>query len=130
MSDYRITVEKLSGPAGRPVTAAKECEGDGDNIAEALRALAGDMETFDESTWEAQNPASAPQCDGLCVTASDVGVSVPGDPVAYPHPGCPLHDPGQACGCGDPDRCLSPSHGQITTGEALEIRYRQSRGRR
>lgn len=30
-------------------------------------------------------------CDGLCVTAADIGV--PGHGVAHAHPGCPLHDP-------------------------------------
>lgn len=35
-------------------------------------------------------PAYLP-CDHLCLRGSDVGVSVPGDPVAYAHPGCPVH---------------------------------------
>jgi hypothetical protein len=30
-------------------------------------------------------------CDHLCMRASDVGVYVAGDPVAYEHPGCPVH---------------------------------------
>jgi hypothetical protein len=30
-------------------------------------------------------------CNHLCMRASDVAVSVSGDPVAYPHPGCPVH---------------------------------------
>ena len=67
------------------------------------------------------------ECDGLCVTASDVGVPGGGpDAVAYPHPGCPRHDPdGGECPCGNPDRCLSPTHGQISMEEALAIRHRQ-----
>ena len=70
-------------------------------------------------------------CDGLCVTAADVGVDVPGNPVAYAHPGCPAHDPdAEECGCGNPDQCLSPTHGQITYTEALEIRRRQERNGR
>lgn len=64
-----------------------------------------------------------PTCDGLCVTAADIGI--PGDAVAYPHPGCPLHDPGEVCKCGRPDRCLLPTHGQVSMKEALEIRHRQ-----
>ena len=67
-------------------------------------------------------------CDGLCVTAADVGISGYGDAVAYPHPGCPAHDPDATCECGSPDTCLSPTHGQITLREALGIRHRQSRG--
>ena len=65
------------------------------------------------------------ECDHLCVYASDVGVDVPGNPVAYAHPGCPAHDPDEVCHCGNPDRCLSPSHGQISMEEALAIRHRQ-----
>lgn len=62
-------------------------------------------------------------CDGLCVTGADIGVPGPG--VAYAHPGCPEHAPGAVCECGSPDDCLSPTHGQITLGEALAIRHRQ-----
>jgi hypothetical protein len=65
-----------------------------------------------------------PECDGLCVTAADVGIPMAG--IAYPHPGCPAHDPGEVCQCGNPDRCLSPTHGQIGMREALEIRHRQA----
>lgn len=64
-------------------------------------------------------------CDGLCVTSADIGI--PGDSVAYPHPGCPAHDPGDVCGCGQPDRCLSPTHGQVSMGEALAIRHAQAK---
>jgi len=67
----------------------------------------------------------APACDGLCVLPADVGVPAAG--VAYPHPGCPLHAPGDRCECGQPDRCLSPTHGQITMAEAQHIRHRQRR---
>lgn len=67
-----------------------------------------------------------PQCDGLCVYAADIGIPAAG--VAYSHPGCPLHDPDEVCGCGQPDRCLSPTHGQITMAEALQIRHAQRRG--
>jgi hypothetical protein len=31
------------------------------------------------------------ECGHLCLRGSDIGVSVPGDPVAYAHPGCPVH---------------------------------------
>ena len=62
-------------------------------------------------------------CDGLCVYAADIGI--PGYGVAYPHPGCPLHDPDETCSCGPPDRCLSPTHGQITLAEALRVRHSQ-----
>lgn len=65
-------------------------------------------------------------CDGLCITAADVGVGS-ADQVAYPHPGCPVHAPDEVCQCGNPDRCLSPTHGQIGLGEALQIASRQRR---
>lgn len=65
------------------------------------------------------------QCDGLCIYACEVLPGAQG--VAYPHPGCPAHDPGETCGCGTPDRCLSPTHGQISMAEALVIRHRQAR---
>jgi hypothetical protein len=68
-------------------------------------------------------------CDGLCVTAADIGVGS-GDVVAYAHPGCPAHDPDAVCECGCPDRCLSPTHGQVSMREALKIRHWQSRGNR
>jgi len=66
------------------------------------------------------------ECDGLCVTAADIGVG-PTDQVAYAHPGCPEHAPKRVCGCGNPDRCLSPTHGQISMHEALTIRHWQRR---
>lgn len=69
--------------------------------------------------------ADAPECDDLCVSAADIGVGY-ADQIAYPHPGCPAHAPEQVCECGNPDRCLSPTHGRITMGEALSIRHRQS----
>lgn len=65
----------------------------------------------------------APECDGLCLTSADMGV--PGYGIAYPHPGCPAHDPDEVCQCGQPDRCLSPTHGQVTYPEAREIFNRQ-----
>jgi hypothetical protein len=67
-----------------------------------------------------------PECDGLCLSSADIGI--PGYGIAYPHPGCPLHDPGEVCGCGQPDRCLSPTHGQVTLTEAREIFNRQRQG--
>lgn len=73
-----------------------------------------------------QLPVGADACDGLCLTAADIGLPYAG--VAYPHPGCPLHAPDEECGCGQPDRCLSPTHGQIGMAEALEIRHRQKTG--
>lgn len=69
---------------------------------------------------------TAPNCDGLCVYAADIGV--PGYGVAYPHPGCPAHDPDAVCECGQPDRCLSPIHGQVSMGEALTVRHAQAEG--
>jgi hypothetical protein len=68
------------------------------------------------------------ECDGLCVTAADLGVGR-ADQVAYAHPGCPEHSVEAVCGCGQPDRCLSPTHGQISMAEALEIRHRQGGAR-
>lgn len=40
-------------------------------------------------------PGTEPGCNGLCHRASDVGVSVPGDPVAYAHESCPEHGSGK-----------------------------------
>lgn len=39
-------------------------------------------------------PGDEAGCNGICQRASDVGVSVPGDPVAYPHESCPEHGSG------------------------------------
>ena len=36
-------------------------------------------------------PGATPGCNGICLRASDVGVSVPGDPVARAHDSCPEH---------------------------------------
>lgn len=49
-------------------------------------------------------------CDGMCVTASDVGLPGGWDDIAYAHPGCPRHDPDTVCECGSPERCMSPTH--------------------
>ena len=73
-----------------------------------------------------EETAILPTCDGLCVTASDVGLFGTADDIAYAHPGCPRHDPDAVCGCGNPDRCMSPTHGQISHDEALAIRHAQN----
>lgn len=66
-------------------------------------------------------------CDGMCVTAADVGLPGYGDDaIVHAHPGCPRHDPGAVCDCGSPDRCMSPTHGQISHAEALRIRHGQN----
>jgi hypothetical protein len=39
-------------------------------------------------------PGAESGCNGICHRASDVGVSVPGDPVAYAHESCPEHGSG------------------------------------
>ena len=36
-------------------------------------------------------PGATPGCNGICLRASDVGVSAPGDPVARAHDSCPEH---------------------------------------
>lgn len=58
-------------------------------------------------------PAFGPACNGICLTAGDIGLG--GNEIAYPHPTCPAHgaDPGhpfehastdghghELCGCG------------------------------
>jgi hypothetical protein len=48
VSDYRITIEKLDGPAGRPVTR-KVCETGGQDISGALREVASELDGFDET---------------------------------------------------------------------------------
>jgi hypothetical protein len=58
-------------------------------------------------------------CDGLCVTAADIGLPECGDMVAYPHPSCPLHAPCEVCECGHPDVCASPTHGLPTITEEV-----------
>ena len=68
------------------------------------------------------------ECDGLCITAAEVGI--PMDGVAYAHPACPRHAEADAvCPCDTPNRCLSPSHGQISLNEALAVKNRQKRVR-
>lgn len=71
------------------------------------------------------NSQGKPECDGLCVTAADIGVPTTPGAVAYPHPGCPVHAPEQVCPCDYPNQCLSPTHGHIGLPEALAIRHRQ-----
>jgi len=48
------------------------------------------------------------QCNGICLSAGDIGVPEAGDVIAYAHPDCPEHgDPlqdnenTQTCGGGD-----------------------------
>lgn len=54
--------------------------------------------------------AERSSCNGLCLSAADIGVPVPG--IAYPHPGCEAHadphdyspgliDPTACAQCGD-----------------------------
>jgi len=49
-----------------------------------------------------------PECNGICLYATDIGVPEAGDVVAYAHPDCPAHgDPleddenTETCGGGD-----------------------------
>lgn len=68
-------------------------------------------------------------CDGMCVTAADVGLPGHGnDAIAHVHPGCPRHDPGGICDCGTPERCMSPTHGRISLATALIHRHSQNPG--
>lgn len=51
------------------------------------------------------------ECNGICLSAADIGVPEAGDVIAYAHPDCPLHgDPQQeepdAEVCGDGDESL------------------------
>lgn len=75
-----------------------------------LARLTAAVEALPDDTHAGQGVLpTEPECDGLCVDSSDIGV--PGYGIAYAHPGCPLHDtPGRKCECGTPDRCLSPTH--------------------
>lgn len=75
-----------------------------------LARLVAAVEALPDDTHAGQGVLpTEPECDGLCVDSSDIGV--PGYGIAYAHPGCPLHDtPGRKCECGTPDRCLSPTH--------------------
>lgn len=48
------------------------------------------------------------ECNGICLSASDIGVGEYGDMIAYAHPDCPLHGDPQGeqpeadiCGGGD-----------------------------
>lgn len=41
----------------------------------------------------ASQPARQHVCCGDCLTAAEVGVSLPGNPIAYAHPECSLHNP-------------------------------------
>lgn len=53
------------------------------------------------------------QCNGICLSAADIGVDGYGDMIAYAHPDCPEHgDPqdeepdADVCGDGDESRRL------------------------
>lgn len=63
------------------------------------------------------------ECNGICVTADDLGLSEFGSGVAYPHPDCPEHGDYHDCehcegtglvwdetACGDPDHCSPTYH--------------------
>jgi hypothetical protein len=64
-----------------------------------------------------QDPRTV-ECDGLCVTAADVGV--PGHGVAYAHPGCPAHSPGEKCSCVHPN-CNSYTHERDEIGNRTDL---------
>ena len=53
-------------------------------------------------------------CNGICVTAGDLGLAEYGDIVAYPHPDCPEH--------GDPQEEYSDAE-ICAPGEAENLRY-------
>jgi hypothetical protein len=48
-----------------------------------------DAQGWQDAAEQASEPVRT--CDGMCVTAYDIGVFVQGNPVAYPHPDCPAH---------------------------------------
>lgn len=55
--------------------------------------------------------AEPPECNGICLSAADIGVPEAGDVIAYAHPDCPEHgDPlndepdAEVCGGGDESR--------------------------
>lgn len=50
-------------------------------------------------------------CNGICLTAADVGVPAAGNMIAYPHPSCPEHGL-------DPDH---PFELDVTDGHGHEI---------
>lgn len=51
-----------------------------------------DLDTASEVLFEdGLCQGCAPQCCGVCLTGSDLGV--PSAKIAYAYPGCPLHDP-------------------------------------
>lgn len=51
--------------------------------------------------------STEPECNGICLSAADIGVPECGDVIAYAHPDCPEHgdpleDPApDVCGGGD-----------------------------
>lgn len=54
-----------------------------------------------------------PECNGICLTAADIGLGEYGDMIAYPHPDCPEH--------GDP---LEYDIAEDTCGiDAEDLRY-------
>lgn len=60
------------------------------NFDQRFGGFLADVQGWQDAAERA--PESSPACPGLCVTASDVGVFVEGNPVAYPHSDCPVHD--------------------------------------
>lgn len=45
---YQITIEPLTGPAGRPLGPKKVCESEGSDITDALQELANELDGFNE----------------------------------------------------------------------------------
>lgn len=99
----RQAQQRAAAPPPRPVP---------DLMADLEEAIAKAKVARDAAALERERTSGAaqPECDGLCVTADDIGVDGHPGVVAYPHPSCPLHAPGEVCQCGSPDRCVSPTH--------------------
>jgi hypothetical protein len=89
-AEQRVTVD----------TAAYERWLAGAYIQDAFPALTADqreilMTGICPKCWDAMRaPDDPPQCNGICLSAADIGVPEAGDIIAYAHPECELHGDG------------------------------------
>ena len=91
-ADYSALVERATTAEIRAEVAEKAAA-DWKYLATLRRGFLADVEKkCDELTarLDASSPERVCQCD--CLTAADVGVSLPGNPVAYANPECKLHN--------------------------------------
>lgn len=82
MTDCEQRVERLKEQAELSARGEQNAEAEAERLQGEVERLRAEL---------AETKAKIPTCNGMCLTAADVGVPVAGNPVARAHRSCPLH---------------------------------------